>query len=379
VTGSNPAEPDAEKRAEPAFFVLTVSFRGILLAQDPQMLWAGSCGMKHIEAGALDVAYAEFGPQDGKAVILLHGFPYDIHAYDEVCQRLSRRGLRCIVPFLRGYGATRFLSDATPRSGQQAALGSDLVALMDALSIPEAILGGYDWGGRAACIVSALWSDRAASLVSCGTGYNIQNIAAAGTPASPEDEHRFWYQYYFHGERGRAGLDVNRRALCRLIWKLWSPDWTFDEVTFERSAISFDNPDFVDVVIHSYRHRFGLAAGDPALDAIEKRLAAQPDIAVPTIVLQGGGDGVDPPASEDDIAAPHFRGRYERRILPGIGHNLPRRRPKLSQMPFSRWFDTCATTAKMEINPLSSSRRAPVRQSHPAAAQAYRPACADRR
>jgi pimeloyl-ACP methyl ester carboxylesterase len=282
--------------------------------------------MKHIEAGVLDIAYAECGPQDGKPVILLHGFPYEVRAYDEVCERLSRRGLRCIVPFLRGYGATRFLLDATPRSGQQAAIGSDLLALMDALSIPNAILAGYDWGGRAACIVSALWPERVAGLVSCGTGYNIQNIAAAGAPAAPADEYRFWYQYYFHSERGRAGLDANRRALCRLIWELWSPSWAFDEATYERSAISFDNPDFVDVVIHSYRHRFGLVAGDPALEAIEERLATQPDIVVPTIVLQGDDDGVDPPAFED-VAAPHFKGRYERHVLPGIGHNLPQEAP----------------------------------------------------
>lgn len=282
--------------------------------------------MKSIKAGVLDIAYAEFGPRDGVPVILLHGFPYDTNAYADVCGRLSDRGLRSVVPSLRGYGDTRFLAAATPRSGQQAALGADLLALMDALSIPKAILAGYDWGGRAACIVSALWPERVSGLVSCGAGYNIQNIAAAGMPVLPEEEYRYWYQYYFHSERGRIGLDINRRALCRLIWKLWSPNWAFDEATFERSAASFDNPDFVDVVIHSYRHRFGLAAGDPAFDTIESLLARQPDIMVPTIVMQGDADGVDPPAAED-VAASHFKARYERRILHGIGHNLPQEAP----------------------------------------------------
>lgn len=282
--------------------------------------------MKQIEAGVLDVGYVESGPKDGRAVILLHGFPYDIHAYGAVCERLSGHGLRCIVPFLRGYGTTRFLSDATLRSGEQAALGADLLALLDALSIESAVLAGYDWGGRAACIVAALWPERVEGLVSCGTGYNIQNIAASRSPAPAEEEHRYWYQYYFHSERGRAGLNLHRRDLCRLLWRLWSPDWAFTMPTFEESAASFDNADFVDVVIHSYRHRFGLAASDSALEGIEARLALQPDIGVPTVVLQGGSDGVDPPQAED-VAAPHFTGRYERRILPRVGHNLPQEAP----------------------------------------------------
>ena len=283
--------------------------------------------MKHVAAGVLDVAYLETGSPDGAPVILLHGFPYDVHAYDEVAERLAAAGRRCIVPYLRGYGATRFLSADTPRSGQQAALGADLLALMDALAIPQAVLGGYDWGGRAAAIVAALWPQRASGLVSCGAGYNIQNIARAQIPVPPEEERRYWYQYYFHSERGRAGLTVNRRELCRLIWELWSPTWAFDDATFARSAASFGNPDFVDIVIHSYRHRFGGIPGDPALDAIEARLAAQPDIAVPTIVLMGADDGVDPP-DEVDHDASHFKGRYERRIIPGAGHNLPQEKPE---------------------------------------------------
>ena len=283
--------------------------------------------MKRIVAGVLDVAYLEFGPPNGAPVILLHGFPYDAYAYEAVADRLAAAGWRSIVPFLRGYGATRFLSAETMRSGQQAALGADLLALMDALSIERAVLAGYDWGGRAACIVSALWPERVHGLVSSGSGYNIQDIAGSRKPLAPEQEFRFWYQYYFHSERGRAGLAANRSALCRLLWKLWSPSWAFDDATFERSAAAFDNPDFVDVVIHSYRHRFGGIPGDPALDGLEERLAALPDITVPSIVLQGEDDGVDPPEA-DDNDAPHFKGPYERRSFARAGHNLPQEVPR---------------------------------------------------
>lgn len=282
--------------------------------------------MKQITAGVLDVAYLETGPPDGQPVILLHGFPYDAHAFDEVADRLAAASRRCIVPFLRGYGATRFRRATTARSGQQAALGMDLLALMDALAIPSAVLAGYDWGGRAACIVAALWPERAQGLVSSGNGYNIQNIAEAKIPASPEEEYRYWYQYYFHSERGRTGLAEDRRAVCELLWRLWSPTWDFDDATFARSAAAFDNPDFVDVVIHSYCHRFGIVEGDPALDAIESQLAIQPDIVVPSVVLQGGDDGVDAPEDVDNDA-PHFKGPYERRLIPGAGHNLPQEAP----------------------------------------------------
>ncbi len=282
--------------------------------------------MKTVRTDFLKIAFHESGPSDGAAVILLHGFPYDTHAYDEVAQLLAHSGLRCIVPFLRGFGPTQFLALDTPRSGQQAALGSDLLDLMDALSIRTAVLGGYDWGGRAACIVAALWPERAKGLVSCGQGYNIQNIAAAGVPAPPEEEFRYWYQYYFHSERGRRGLTINRRELCYLLWQLWSPKWAFDDSTFSQTARAFDNPDFVDVVIHSYTHRFGGIPGDPALEQIEARLATQPDITVPTVVLQGENDGVDPLVEENHNAR-HFRGRYQRRIIPGVGHNLPQEAP----------------------------------------------------
>ena len=282
--------------------------------------------MKHINAGVLNIAYYEVGSSNGIPVFLMHGFPYDIHAYDEVSAQLSSLGYRCIIPFLRGYGQTTFLSPDTPRSGQQAALGLDLLELMDALKIESAFLGGYDWGGRAACIVAALWPDRVRGLVSCGAGYNIQDIPNAHKPASPEEEQRYWYQYYFHTERGQSGLESNRRDLCKFIWKLWSPTWEFSDATFEQTALAFDNPDFVEIVIHSYRHRFGGIMGDPKLDTIEENLAKQPDIIVPSIVLVGADDEVDPPSNED-LDRSHFTGTYEKKLVPGAGHNLPQEKP----------------------------------------------------
>jgi len=281
--------------------------------------------LKHIEAGVLDVAYRDEGPSDGTPVMLLHGFPYDVHAYDEVVPLLAAVGCRVIVPYLRGYGPTRFLSSDTPRSGQQAVLAHDLLALMDALSIPQAVLAGFDWGGRAACIVAALWPERARGLVSA-IGYNVHDIPNAGKPSTPENEHRYWYQYYFHGERGRAGLEANRRALCRLLWRQWSPKWQFDEDTYAHTAAAFDNPDFVAVVIHSYRHRYGLVPGDPAVEETERRLAVQPAIGVPAIALDGDADGV----MQGDGSARHarfFTGSYERRVLPDVGHNVPQEAP----------------------------------------------------
>jgi pimeloyl-ACP methyl ester carboxylesterase len=281
---------------------------------------------KHIHTSVLDIAYEESGTPDGVPVFLMHGWPYDPRCYDAVVPPLTAAGCRVIVPYLRGFGTTRFLSADTPRSGQQAALGNDLRELLDALGITSAVLAGYDWGGRAACIVSALWPERVRGLVT-GNGYNIQDIAASPKPVAPAQEHRFWYQYYFHTERGRAGLEQNRRALCRYIWQIWSPNWRFDDATYERSAASFDNPDFVAVTIQSYRHRFGNAAGDPALEPVEQRLAAQPKIAVPTIVLHGEADGIQPPPAPDSQSR-FFTGPYERRILPKIGHNPPQEAPK---------------------------------------------------
>ena len=280
---------------------------------------------RHVRTPSLDIGYEESGSADGTPVILLHGWPYDPRCYDAVVPLLTQARCRVIVPYLRGFGPTRFLSADTPRSGQQAALGNDLRELMDALQIPRALLAGYDWGGRAACVVAALWPERAIGLIT-GNAYNIQDIANANKPQAPEQEARFWYQYYFHTERGRAGLEQNRRALCRLLWRLWSPHWDFDEATFEKSAASFDNPDFVAVTIQSYRHRYGSAPGDPALDEIERRLAAQPKITVPAIALQGEADGVLGPELSQGHAR-QFTGRYERRVLPRIGHNPPQEAP----------------------------------------------------
>ena len=275
-----------------------------------------------VRTATLDIACEAHGPADGPAVVLLHGFPDDVRTWDGVAPALAAAGCRVLVPWLRGYGPTRFLDPATPRSGQQAALGADLLALLDALGIGQATLAGYDWGGRAACVVAALWPRRVRGLVSIN-GYNIQHIASAARPGTAAQELRYWYQWYFHTERGRAGLAANRRELCRLLWRLWSPNWDFDEATFARTADSFDNPDSVDVVIQSYRHRYGAAPGDPALDEIEARLAARPPITVPAIVLHGEADGVDPPTAEDRPAA-LFTGPYRRTLIPGAGHFLPR-------------------------------------------------------
>jgi pimeloyl-ACP methyl ester carboxylesterase len=280
---------------------------------------------KTIRTPTLEIAYLEFGPPDGLPVILLHGWPSDPHDYDGVAPPLAELGCRVLTPWLRGYGPTRFLDPTTPRSGQQAALGADLRDFMDALDIAAAVLGGYDWGGRAACVVAALWPERARGLVSI-TGYNIQNIPESGRPASATTELRYWYQWYFQTERGRAGLRANRRELSHLLWRLWSPNWQFDSDTFTRTAESFDNEDFVEVTIQSYRHRYANAPGDPALEDLEVRLAAQPPIAVPTIILHGEADGVTP-ADTSDRAAHHFTARYERRLVPVAGHFLSREAP----------------------------------------------------
>jgi len=284
-----------------------------------------SLALHHIATDVLDIAFHTCGPQDGVPVFLMHGFPYDVHAYAEVAPALAGRGCRVIVPYLRGFGPTRFLHDQTLRSGEQAALGHDLKQLMDALQIERAVLAGYDWGGRAACVVAALWPERCAGLLSFNS-YNIQHIASATNPDTPDNEHRLWYQYYFHSERGRRGLAQDRRALCRLLWQLWSPTWRFDDATFERSAAAFDNPDFVDVVIHSYRHRFGLVPGDPALAEVEAELARQPPITVPALSFDGADDGVRPPAVP--TAQGHrFTGPRTHAVLPGVGHNMPQEVP----------------------------------------------------
>ena len=279
--------------------------------------------MSHImvTAGALDVAVELHGPEGGQPVVLLHGFPDDVRAWDGVAPVLAAEGFRVAVPYLRGYGPTRYRDPATPRSGQQGALGADLLALMDALGFGRALLAGYDWGGRAACIVAALWPERVAGLVSAN-GYNIQDIAASAKPAAPEQEVRYWYQWYLHTERGVAALETRRAEFCRLLWRLWSPTWRFTEEEFARTAASFDNPDFVATVVQSYRHRHRAAAGDPAYDAIEARLAARPAITVPAVVLHGAEDGVDPPGNSEACGR-HFAGPFRREVVTGAGHFLP--------------------------------------------------------
>jgi len=282
--------------------------------------------LRHVEAGVLKIAYFEAGPADGPVVLLLHGFPYDIHSYVDLAPMLAERGCRVIVPYLRGYGPTRFLSAATPRSGEQAAIGADLMALMDALSVPRAVFAGYDWGGRAACIGAALWPERCIGLVSVNS-YQIQDIANALSPARPEREVPLWYQWYFQIERGRAGLAADRRGITRILWRQWSPNWQFDEVMLERTSVAHDNSDYVDVVIHSYRHRYGLADGDPRYADIQRRLAALPPITVPAITLDGDADGVVP-ATDGSASAAKFSGPRVHRVIPRAGHNLPQEAPE---------------------------------------------------
>jgi pimeloyl-ACP methyl ester carboxylesterase len=275
----------------------------------------------------LQIVYEETGPASGDPVLLLHGFPYDVREYDGVRDRIATAGRRVIVPYLRGFGLTRYRSAGIVRSGQQAALGKDVVDLLDALKIERATLVGYDWGGRAACVAAALWPERVRALVSVG-GYTIQDIAkAAVTPESAEQEHQFWYQWYFQTERGRAGLEQNRDALCKLMWRMWSPTWRFEDSLFEAAAKSFHNPDFVATVIQSYRHRYGNAAGDPGLEALEERLAQQPKVAVPAIVLHGECDSVTPPSASEG-QKPRFSSYYERRVLPNVGHCPPAEAPE---------------------------------------------------
>lgn len=282
--------------------------------------------LRHIEAGVLNIAYFEAGPSDGPVAILLHGFPYDIHSYVDVAPQLALQGCRVIVPYLRGFGATRFRDSATPRSGEQAALGADVIALMDALGIRRAILAGHNWGGRAASVAAALWPERCAGLVTVNS-YLIQDLARAMVPAGPQYEASLWYEFYFQIERGRAGLAANRREIARILWEQWSPDWDFDDATFDRTAHAHDNPDYVDVVIHSYRHRFGLAAGDDRYAGLQRRLVLLPPITVPAVTLDGDADGVLP-AGDGSASAAKFTGRRVHRVVPGAGHNLPQEAPE---------------------------------------------------
>jgi pimeloyl-ACP methyl ester carboxylesterase len=282
--------------------------------------------LKQIDAGELSVGYAEDGPADGRAVMLLHGWPYDIYSYVDVAPLLAAAGYRVIVPYLRGYGSTRFRDENALRNGQQAALALDIIALLDALEIERTILGGYDWGARTADIIAALWPERSKGLVAV-SGYLIGSQQANAKPLAPKAEQQWWYQFYFATERGRAGYDQNRHEFARLIWQTASPQWQFDDATFERSAAAFDNPDHVDVVIHNYRWRLGLAEGEPKYDELEKTLAAGPVITVPTITLEGDANGA--PHPDASVYAAKFSGKYEHRMITGgIGHNLPQEAPQ---------------------------------------------------
>jgi pimeloyl-ACP methyl ester carboxylesterase len=282
--------------------------------------------VKQIDAGVLNVGYVDSGPSDGPAVVLLHGWPYDIHSYADVAPILVSEGYRVIVPYLRGYGTTRFLSDESLRNGEQAALAVDVTALMDALEIEQAVLGGFDWGARTADIVAALWPERCRALVSV-SGYLIGSQEAGKVPLPPEAELQWWYQYYFATERGRAGYDKYRHDFARLIWRTASPKWNFDDATFDRSAASFDNPDHVAIAIHNYRWRLGLAEGEAEYDELEKRLAEGPVITVPAITLEGDANGA--PHPDPSAYAKKFSGKYSHRTIEGgIGHNLPQEAPE---------------------------------------------------
>jgi pimeloyl-ACP methyl ester carboxylesterase len=303
ITGQGPRSPAIEPRTNASFGPL-----------------------KQADAGVLNVGYAEAGPAGGPAVVLLHGWPYDIHTYVDVAPLLAAAGYRVIVPYLRGYGPTSFLSPATVRNGQQSAVAVDVIALMDALDIERAILGGCDWGARTANVVAALWPARCRAMVSV-SGYLIGSQAAGRMPLPPKAELQWWYQFYFATERGRAGYEAYRRDFAKLIWQLASPRWAFDDATFERSAAALDNPDHVAIVIHNYRWRLGLAEGEPQFDDLERRLAAAPVIAVPTITLEGDANGA--PHPDASAYATKFSGKYEHRVVEGgVGHNLPQEAPR---------------------------------------------------
>ncbi len=282
--------------------------------------------LKQIEAGVLNVGYAEAGPATGTAVVLLHGWPYDIHSYVDVAPLLASAGYRVIVPYLRGYGTTRFLSTETFRNGQPSVVAVDITALLDALKIDKAVIAGSDWGARTANIIAALWPERCKAMVSV-SGYLIGSQESGKMPLPPNAELQWWYQFYFATERGRLGYDKNRHDFAKLIWKQASPKWNFDDSTFDRSAAAFDNPDHVSIVIHNYRWRLGLAEGEPKYDDLEKRLAESPVITVPTITLEGDANGA--PHPDPSAYAKKFSGKYENRIIKGgIGHNLPQETPK---------------------------------------------------
>jgi len=281
-----------------------------------------------VETPVLSIAYEETGSPGGFPVILLHGFPDDVRAFDDVVPPLVKAGHRALVPYLRGYGATRFRDPGAPRMAEQAAIGQDVIDFADALKLPRFAVAGYDWGGRAAAIAAALNPDRVRATVLIG-GYTVQNTVAPQPPSAPANEHRLWYQYYFNTERGRAGLEANRREICRYLWQVWSPGWKFTDETYNRTAPSFDNPDFVDVVIHSYRHRIMNAAGEPRFKEVEAKLAQRPKIAAPSITLYGADDGIArPPLESPPAERAVFDKLVARRVVPGVGHFMPREKPE---------------------------------------------------
>jgi len=334
---SRPANPDRRRflgTAAVALAAAPFALGGTVLAQSgdakPGAVRPGAhtsfAALKQIEAGVLTIGYAEAGPADGPVVILLHGWPYDIYAFVDVAPLLASAGFRVIAPWLRGYGTTRFLSAETPRNGQQGALATDIIALMDALRIDKAVVAGFDWGARTADIVAAIWPERVKALVSV-SGYLIGSQEANSKPLPPAAELQWWYQYYFATERGRLGYEKYRREFSKLIWQLASPKWNFDDATFERSAASFDNPDHVAIVIHNYRWRLGLAPGEAKYDELEKQLAKLPAIAVPTVTLEGDANGA--PHPDPKAYAGKFSGKYVHRLVTGgIGHNLPQEAPQ---------------------------------------------------
>jgi pimeloyl-ACP methyl ester carboxylesterase len=312
ASGSAEAQPSREERGS-----------GPAIAPATNMSFAS---IKQIDAGVLNVGYAEAGPADGAAVVLLHGWPYDIHSFVDVAPLLAQAGYRVIVPYLRGYGTTRFLSDKTVRNGEPVALAVDIIDLMDALKVQKATIAGFDWGARTANVVAALWPERCKAMVSV-SGYLIGGQESGKQPLPPKTELQWWYQYYFATERGRAGYDQYRHDFSKLIWQLASPKWNFDDATFDRSAAAFDNPDHVAIVIHNYRWRLGLAEGEPRYDELERRLAEAPDITLPTITLEGDANGA--PHPEPDAYAKKFSGKYAHRVIAGgIGHNLPQEAPQ---------------------------------------------------
>jgi pimeloyl-ACP methyl ester carboxylesterase len=335
---SDDTEPDRRRFLVAAATTLATARLGVTSAARPSAATRSRAGgtadtggphasfasLKQIDAGLLNIGYAEDGPADGPAVILLHGWPYDIHSYVEVAPLLAAQGYRVIVPYLRGYGTTRFRSDQMVRNGQQSAVALDVIALMDALRIQRAIIGGFDWGSRTAAIVAALWPERCRGLVAV-SGYLVTNLEANRKPLPPTAEWGWWYQYYFATERGVLGYTENRREFNKLIWKIASPKWDFDDATFERTAQSFDNPDHVAIVIHNYRWRLSLARGEPQYDALERRLSQAPAITVPAITIASDFDGA---AADGKAYAKRFSGRYSHRVLEGIGHNVPQEAPQ---------------------------------------------------